>query len=209
MQIQMTFIKYENQREPPSLSDQGKLRSGTKSDILGCLPGMLGLGRAPAATVASVVVLDMAAVVHIIKPQRASVFGEYTEMQLLAYLESHMMDRTTRVDAIWDTQTRIKRRGTASHRIRVSDKIPIPKGAQWQLFPKDKQRWAFFQLISLELQRIAVNSEYHQLTTKADIALSNKPTDLSDLSPCRQRKLTHGWCSTCAMLLIRVIQRCN
>lgn len=39
------FFKHETQREPPSLSifDQGKLRSGTKSDILGCLPGMPGL----------------------------------------------------------------------------------------------------------------------------------------------------------------------
>jgi len=36
------FFKYENQREPPSLSEGGKLRSGTKSDILGCLPGMHG-----------------------------------------------------------------------------------------------------------------------------------------------------------------------
>ena len=34
------FFKYENQCEPPSLSVQGKLRIGTKSDILNCLPGM-------------------------------------------------------------------------------------------------------------------------------------------------------------------------
>ena len=60
---------------------------------------MPGPGRTPAAREASVVVLDMAAVVHI-KPQRASVFGEYTKMQLLPYLESHMMDSTTRVEAI-------------------------------------------------------------------------------------------------------------
>ena len=66
---------------------------------------MPGPGRTPAAREASVVVLGMAAVVHIIKPRRASVFGEYTEMPLLPYLESHMTDRTTRVDAIWDTYT--------------------------------------------------------------------------------------------------------
>jgi len=108
---------------------------------------MHGPGRTPATREAYVVFLDMAAVAHIIKPQRASVFGEYTKMQLLPYLESHMMDSTTRVDAIWDTymetslksQTRIKRGGTASCRTRVSDKIPIPKGAQWQLFLKDRQ----------------------------------------------------------------------
>jgi len=79
------FFKYENQREPPSLSNRGKLRSGTKSDILGCLPAMSGPGRTPAAREATLVVLDMAAVVHIIKPQRASAFGEYTKMQLLPY----------------------------------------------------------------------------------------------------------------------------
>jgi len=92
------FFQIRNQREPPWLSDRGKLRSGTKSDILGCLPRMPGPGQTPAAREVSVVVLDMAAAVHIIKPQRASVFGEYTEMQLLPYL-----DRTTRVDAIWGT----------------------------------------------------------------------------------------------------------
>ena len=158
---------------------------------------MPGPGRTPAAREASVVVLDMAAVVHIIKPQRASVFGEYAEMQLLPYLESHMMDGTTRVDAIWDTytetslksQTRIKRGGTASRKTRVSDKIPIPKGAQWQFFLNDSQnKDELFQFISLELQRLTVNSQYHLLTTKADIVLSNKPTDLSDLSPCQQEE---------------------
>ena len=191
------FFKYENQREPPSLSDRGKLRSGTKFDILGCLPDMPGPERTPEARETSVVVFDMAAVVHIIKPQRASVFGEYTEMQLLRYLESHMMDRTTRVDAIWDTytetslksQTRIKRGGTASRRTRVSDKIPISKGAQWQLFLKDGQnKDELFQFISLELQRNTINSQCHLFTTKADIVLSNKPTDLSNLSPCRQEE---------------------
>ena len=34
------FVKNENQREPPSLSNRGKLRQGTKSHIIGCLPGM-------------------------------------------------------------------------------------------------------------------------------------------------------------------------
>ena len=45
-----------------------------------------------------------------------------------------------------------------------------------------------FQLISLELQRITVDSQYHLLTTKADIVLSIKPIDLSDLSPCQQEE---------------------
>ncbi len=84
-------------------------------------------------------VLSMAAVVHIIKPQWASVFGEHTEMQLLPYLESHMMNRTARLDAIRDTdkerslkyQIWIKRGGTTSRITRVPNKILIRKWAQW------------------------------------------------------------------------------
>ncbi|KAL8616203.1 hypothetical protein ACOMHN_058320 [Nucella lapillus] len=34
------FFRHENSREPPALSEGGKLRSGTKSEILDCLPGM-------------------------------------------------------------------------------------------------------------------------------------------------------------------------
>ena len=60
-------------------------------------------GRSLAAKEASVVVLDIAAVIHIIKPQRASVFGDFTQLQLLPYLHSQMTDNTTRVDAVWDT----------------------------------------------------------------------------------------------------------
>ena len=115
------FFKHENQREPPSLSDRGKLRQGTKSDIIGCLPGMPAPGHSPLVRNATVVVLDMAAVIHIIKPQRASIFGEYTHMQLMPYLQSQMTENTSRVDAVWDTykeaslksQTRAKRGETA------------------------------------------------------------------------------------------------
>ena len=56
------FFKYENQREPPSLSDRGLLRAGNKSDILTCI-------KAPTARVCtarqvSVMVFDMAAIIH-------------------------------------------------------------------------------------------------------------------------------------------------
>jgi len=105
-----------------------------------------------------------------------------------------MMDRTTRVDAIWDAyrlQRQILSPKLGSNRVELhdADKIPIPKGAQWQLFLKDSQnKDELFQFISWELQRITVNSQYHLLTRKADIALGSKPTYLSDMSPCRQEE---------------------
>ena len=41
---------------------------------------------------ATVIVLDLVAVTHILKPQRASIFGEYTHMQLMPYLQSYMTE---------------------------------------------------------------------------------------------------------------------
>ncbi len=79
----------------------------------------------------------MPAVIHIIQPQRANVFGEYAQMHLLPFMENQMNTCTTRIDAVWDryprdslkNQTRVKRLGeTAARWTRVSEKVPIRKG---------------------------------------------------------------------------------
>lgn len=70
-------------------------------------------GRSHAAKEATFVVLDMAAWLHFMKPQRAEVFGKYTQMQLLPFLQSQMTNSTIRVDAVWDTykELSLKTRG--------------------------------------------------------------------------------------------------
>ena len=96
-------------------------------------------GKNPAVKQASVVILDMPAVVHVVKPQRASVFGEFTTLQLLSFVQSQIDLNTciTRTDAVWDrypqdsvkNQVRMKRIGKAPAKsTTVSEKVPIPKG---------------------------------------------------------------------------------
>ena len=68
------FFRFENQREPPSRVDRGSPRSGTKSHILQCLNAPSG--RAAAAKQATVVVLNMAAVIHMVRPTTAKAFSE-------------------------------------------------------------------------------------------------------------------------------------
>ena len=139
------FFKHENHREPPALSSHGKLMAGTKSSLLSCIPGMPDPGLSPTAKEASVLVCDMSAIIHMVKPHRANVFGEYTQKHLLPFLESQMTNRTTRIDAVWDTyqdaslksQTRARRGETLCQRSRVSANIIIPKEADWQKFLKE------------------------------------------------------------------------
>ena len=59
-----------------------------KSKILDGLPGMSVCGRNPDVKQVSVVILNMAAVVHMIQPKRANVFGEYTVMHLFPFMEN-------------------------------------------------------------------------------------------------------------------------
>ena len=96
------FFVHENAREPPSLSDKGKLRTGTKSRIRGCLPSMSGYGQDPTPQQASVVILDMAAVTLMVRGTRAKVLGEYTSMHLLPFMESQKTPHTTKIDAARD-----------------------------------------------------------------------------------------------------------
>ena len=184
---------HENQREPPSLSNGGNLTTGTKSALLNCLPCMADSGRSPAAQEASVVVLDMSAIIHIVKPQRANVFGDYTHIHLLPFLESQMTKTTTRLDAVWDTypaasiksQTHAKRGEKDGRRTRVSPKIPIPKGSDWEKFLKEsKNKSELFQYLSEQLVQKTSNAKYHLFTTKGEFTLSNKPADVTTLSPC-------------------------
>ena len=187
------FFMHENSRHPPSLSNKGKLRVGTKSQILACLPGMPARGRNSRVKQASVVILDMPAVVHIIKPQRAHVFGDYARQHLLPFMENQMSSCTTRIDAVWDrypqhslkNQTRVRRLGeTVARRTRVSERVPIPKGKHWQAFLKvSENKDELFKFLSDELMNATSTAKYHLLTTKEEVVLSNKATDLSDITP--------------------------
>ena len=127
------FFRFENQRDPPSLADRGLLRSVTKSDILKCLNAPIG--RAAAAKQATIVVLDMAAVIHMVRSTAAKTFSEYVSLHIVPYLEAQITNSTQRIDAVWDNypeENNLKaltqqRRGNGP-RTRVGDSsISIPK----------------------------------------------------------------------------------
>ena len=61
-----SFFEHENQACPPSISDMGQLRQGSKSDLMECLtkssqPASIHLGIDAKA-------LDGAAIVHMVRP---------------------------------------------------------------------------------------------------------------------------------------------
>jgi hypothetical protein len=95
----MDFFRIENQREPPSLADQGSLRAGTKSDVPECLNTPTGC--ALAATQATVVMLVMAALIHMVHPTTAKTFNEYVLLNIIPFLEDQMKNTTQCIDHVW------------------------------------------------------------------------------------------------------------
>lgn len=77
------FFKYENQPEPPALSEGGKLRSGHKSDLIKCLEKLVeGTSETPRV---DAIIMDGAVLyVQMLKP-------------VLRHLES-----VKRIDVVWD-----------------------------------------------------------------------------------------------------------
>ena len=95
-----TFFKHENQACPPSLSQLGKLRLGTKADLLGCLESNCAAasGKAPGG---DVTILDGAVIVNFLKPNAAKIFDEYAMKISLPYVQGQLQ-HTSRADVVWD-----------------------------------------------------------------------------------------------------------
>ena len=133
------FFQHENQSWPPSISDYGKLRSVTKSDLLPCLEDLLPQTDKANNLVPEVdmIVLDGAVIVNMIKPAKSNTFAEYVS-EFMTYIRSQFTKSVQRVDVVFDdyrdaslkAATRMKR-GT-SVRIRVEGRKKLPKN--WHQF---------------------------------------------------------------------------
>ena len=187
------FFQHENQSGPPSLSNQGSLRSGNKSDILECLKALSG--RSPAAKAATVVVLDMAAVVHMVRPTSAHTFLGYASEHLLPFVQSQVTPTVTRVDAVWDTnpdenlKTLTHRRRGLGPRTRIGDgHTHIPKHDWNSGFLKNiNNKRELFPFLSAQLVKHDLGGRL-LLSTNLQSVLSNKQADISGLQPCNHTK---------------------
>ena len=171
------------------MADHGSLRSGSKSDILECIKAPEG--RADPAKITTVVVLDMAAVVHMVRPTSAKTFVEYVKQHMMPFLESQLTPTVSRVDAIWDNypDANLKslthqRRGTGP-RTRLGDgNTRIPKHDWNSKFLKNKDnKKELFVFLSEQIVKNDFGGEL-LLSTKFDSVLSNRPCEVSALQPC-------------------------
>ena len=104
------FFSHENQACPPSLLNMGKLRLGTKSDIINCLEKLVPTTdddlfdvQAPSTDkpTVDVVILDDAAIVNMLKPGTARTFSDYASEVFLPHVMKQLQN-VQRLDVVWD-----------------------------------------------------------------------------------------------------------
>lgn len=130
------FFAHENQRFPPSISENGRLRKPTnKSDIIHCLETSIGkdvLQTGETQPEISATVLDGAVIVHLLVPRNVKTFLEYYTNIFKPYI-CRLFQNLQRIDLVFDrysseslkTDTRLSR-GVGVH-IRVTPSTIIPQ----------------------------------------------------------------------------------
>ena len=115
------FFQHENQAYRPALSQMGKLRTGTKSDLVGCLEDLVPTQDLSPTPIVQVILLDGAAIVNMLRPGFAKTFSDYATQVFLPYTTSQL-EHVNRLDVVWDeyiadslkAETRIRRGGKVS-----------------------------------------------------------------------------------------------
>jgi len=169
------FFKHENQACPPSLSKNGMMRGGNKSDLVSCL---VPKKNSEVPNDIDGKVFDGAAIVHLLQPKGAKTFGEYVDNIFIPYIERQMAS-VQRVDFVWDVyedgslkESTQEKRGSGKRR-KVATDVKIPHS--WNSFLHVKEnKQELFKLLANAIVKMETEGQ-RLYTTDGDKVLSNPP----------------------------------
>ena len=181
------FFRHENQACPPSLSQHGKQRLGTKSDLLHCLQSTTELNcSTPSVPVTDVTILDGAAVINFLNPLDAKTFDDYALKVFLPSIKSQLQ-HASRVDIVWDQyfENSLKYHARNNHgkgiKRRVDAATNLPDN--WQFFLQiDANKTELFSFLANHVTHVATNKQV--VTTNGSDVLCTPAQNTSHLAPC-------------------------
>ena len=203
------FFCHENQPYPPSLSQGGYLRSGTKSDLLECFTPFYS-AHDVADMVVDCCISDGAVLVQMLRPNCSCTFGDYKDKIFLPYLSS-LLKKMQRVDVVFDvyrqnslkSQTREKRGVGTRTRVTATTKIPT----NWQEFLRvDYNKTELFHFLTdLCLADWIPPGKIVVMTCGDGVRTYGSDINVNDIVPCNHeeadtRIMLHCWhAASCGM----------
>lgn len=178
------FFKHENQSSPASLSDRGKLRTCTKSQLSDILQAKVTLPEKKPES--DVLIVDGSALVNTLPPRSPKTFDEYARMDILPRIETYS-NTYRRTDIVFDVywQSSLKsearsKRGKAIRR-RVTGTCKTP--SNWQSFLRDENnKRELFHFIADKVTETTTANIV--IVTKGEDAVSNQAAELDAVAPC-------------------------
>ena len=182
------FFQHENQNCPPSLSQNGMLYSGVKSQLLEVLEQ--GTNKTYEQPNADTVIIDGAALINANSPGATKTFDDYAAEVIVPHIESYAR-KYPRVDVVFDIyrqdslkgETRQKR-GTGVRR-KVSGNTRPPKS--WNNFLRcDENKTELFEFLADKIILAQTNAQI--IVTKGDDIVCNLEIDRDLLAPCNHEE---------------------
>ena len=183
------FFCHENHSFPPSISQHGNLRLGSKSDLLEVLENCGSYAEEPKNM--QVVILDGSAIVNMLKPVACQTFAEYAEKVFLKYL-AKQLEAVDRLDIVWDiyvqdslkSTTRSKRGKGSRRRVQPTTRVPT----NWHEFLRvDYNKTELFAYLAD--QSISSSDSKQIVSTKGESAICNQDRfDMTSVAPCKQEE---------------------
>jgi len=185
------FFAHENNSCPPSISEFGKLRKArNKCDIVACLEDCIPTLQQtlPAESADSALIIDGAALVHMLSPGPSKTFHDYCSVILGPFVD-RLLQTVQRLDIVFDqylpnslkSETRESR--GSGQRINVKLNTLIPKNFN-KFLAVSSNKQHLFSMISKFLVSRPTGHKLLICTAEQDACASHEGVDLSAISPC-------------------------
>ena len=180
------FFQHENHAYPPALSQMGKQRTGTKSDLVGFLEDIVPTEDLSPTPFIQVVLLDGAAIVNMLRPGFANIFSDYATQVFIPYITSQMQ-HVNRLDVVWDeyiadslkAETRTRRGKCIRRRVEPSNSI----SGNWQEFHRiHDNKTELFSFLATSAATIAIDKQV--ISTCHTGVLCTQSRGVSGQAPC-------------------------
>lgn len=181
------FFEHENQPFPISISDNGHLRLGSKSDILNCLENLCEAAEPKRLTS---YLIEGAIIPHFIPTTGIKTFGEYAT-RVQSYINS-FCEKYERVDVVWDVyRSKSLKNSTRETRGKgrmqeVKSSLCLPRN--WSNFLSvNENKEKLFQLLSENIIQGSCSGSL-VISTLGEKVLCSKEYDTSKVSPCNHEE---------------------
>ena len=178
------FFKHENQTVPAALSDNGKLHSCQKSQLVEILETQIV--KSDIEPEADFIIIDGSALLNALPTQASKTFDDYAKNDVFPTIEA-LSAKYKRTDVVFDvylpcslkSETREKRGQGIRRRVTSISKTP----KNWQNFLRDGNNKT--ELFYFLADKIAEISTSHTIViTKGENVVSNQLISSENLAPC-------------------------